>query len=99
MKQPAVELVGDGAGVAVGPPRGDLADLIDPGAAALGQLRLGTVLPRRVRDGGEGVAQRRTPLIAGGRIANLLYDTRTAREANAQPTGSGRRAWTRDRSR
>lgn len=40
---------------------------------------------------GEGVAQRRTPLIADGRIANLLYDTRTAREADARPTGSGRR--------
>lgn len=40
---------------------------------------------------GEGVAQRRTPLIADGKIANLLYDTRTAREAGARPTGSGRR--------
>lgn len=40
---------------------------------------------------GEGVAQRRTPLIADGKIANLLYDARTAREASALPTGSGRR--------
>jgi PmbA protein len=40
---------------------------------------------------GEGVAQRVTPLIANGRIENLLYDTRTAREAGKASTGSARR--------
>lgn len=40
---------------------------------------------------GEGVAQRVTPLIAGGEIANFLYDSRTAREAGAASTGNARR--------
>lgn len=40
---------------------------------------------------GEGVAQRVTPLIAEGRVANFLYDSRTAREAGASSTGSARR--------
>jgi len=40
---------------------------------------------------GEGVAQRVTPLIAGGRIENFLYDARTAREAGTVSTGSARR--------
>lgn len=40
---------------------------------------------------GEGVAQRVTPLIAGGKIENFLYDSRTAREAGKQSTGSARR--------
>lgn len=40
---------------------------------------------------GEGVAQRVTPLISGGRITNLFYDTRTAREAGTVSTGSARR--------
>lgn len=40
---------------------------------------------------GEGVAQSRTPLIAGRRIQNLLYDARTAREAGKNSTGNGRR--------
>lgn len=40
---------------------------------------------------GEGVAQRRTALLAGGKIENLLYDSRTAREAGAASTGNGRR--------
>jgi PmbA protein len=40
---------------------------------------------------GEGVAQQRTPLIAGGTIQNLLYDSRTAREAGKDSTGSARR--------
>lgn len=46
---------------------------------------------------GEGVAQRRTQLIAGGRVQNLLYDTRTAREAGKSSTGNGRRASYRGR--
>lgn len=46
---------------------------------------------------GEGVAQRRTPLIAGGRVENLLYDARTAREAGATSTGSARRGSYRGR--
>lgn len=41
---------------------------------------------------GEGVACRRTPLIAGGRIENLLYDSRTAREAGRASTGNARRS-------
>lgn len=41
---------------------------------------------------GEGVAQRATRLIAGGEIENLLYDSRTAREAGAVSTGNARRA-------
>lgn len=40
---------------------------------------------------GEGVAQRRTPLIAGGRVQNLLYDSRAARQASKVTTGNGRR--------
>jgi PmbA protein len=40
---------------------------------------------------GEGVAQRVTPLISGGKIENFLYDVRTAREAGKTSTGSGRR--------
>lgn len=40
---------------------------------------------------GEGVAQRVTPLIADGRVAAQLYDTRTAREAGVSSTGNGRR--------
>jgi PmbA protein len=40
---------------------------------------------------GEGVAQRVTPLIAGGSIQNFLYDSRTAREAGKVTTGSARR--------
>lgn len=40
---------------------------------------------------GEGVARRMTPLIAGGRIENFLYDTRTAREAGRQSTGNAQR--------
>lgn len=40
---------------------------------------------------GEGVAQRVTPLIGGGRILNFLYDARTAREAGKASTGNGRR--------
>ncbi len=40
---------------------------------------------------GEGVAQRVTPLIAGGRIENFLYDSRTAREAGRASTGNARR--------
>lgn len=40
---------------------------------------------------GEGVAQRVTPLIAGGRIENFLYDARTAREAGRASTGNARR--------
>jgi PmbA protein len=40
---------------------------------------------------GEGVAQRVTPLIAGGSIQNFLYDSRTAREAGKVSTGSARR--------
>ncbi|MFY9469272.1 MAG: metallopeptidase TldD-related protein, partial [Solirubrobacterales bacterium] len=46
---------------------------------------------------GEGVAHARTPLIAGGRIQNLLYDARTAREAGAALTGNGRRGSYRGR--
>lgn len=46
---------------------------------------------------GEGVAQRRTPLIAAGRVANLLYDSRTAREAGRASTGNGRRGSYRGR--
>lgn len=40
---------------------------------------------------GEGVAQRVTPLIAGGKIENFLYDSRTAREAGRESTGNARR--------
>lgn len=40
---------------------------------------------------GEGVARRVTPLIADGQIQNFLYDSRTAREAGKQSTGSARR--------
>jgi PmbA protein len=40
---------------------------------------------------GEGVAQSRTPLIAGGTVQNFLYDARTAREAGKVATGNGRR--------
>ena len=40
---------------------------------------------------GEGVAQRRTPLIEAGVVKQLLYAARTAREAGAASTGNGRR--------
>lgn len=40
---------------------------------------------------GEGVAQREKALIAGGRVQNLLYDSRTAREAGKATTGNARR--------
>jgi PmbA protein len=40
---------------------------------------------------GEGVLQRVTPLIADGRVANMLYDSRTAREAGTGSTGNARR--------
>lgn len=46
---------------------------------------------------GEGVAQRVTPLIENGRVANFLYDSRTAREAGAQATGNARRGSYRGR--
>ncbi|MBI5310554.1 MAG: TldD/PmbA family protein [Actinobacteria bacterium] len=46
---------------------------------------------------GEGVAQRRTPLIDGGRVRNLIYDARTAREAGEASTGNGRRGSYRGR--
>lgn len=46
---------------------------------------------------GEGVPQAVTPLIAGGRARNLLYDARTAREAGKRPTGNGRRGSYRGR--
>lgn len=41
---------------------------------------------------GEGVARRVTGLIAGGRIENLLLDSRTARESGEASTGSARRS-------
>lgn len=40
---------------------------------------------------GEGVARRATPLIAGGKIENFLYDSRTAREAGKTSTGNASR--------
>lgn len=46
---------------------------------------------------GEGVPQAVTPLIAGGRVRNLLYDARTAREAGTRSTGNGRRGSYRGR--
>ncbi|MFY9489201.1 MAG: TldD/PmbA family protein [Solirubrobacterales bacterium] len=46
---------------------------------------------------GEGVAQLRTELIAGGTVSNLLYDARTAREADRRSTGNARRGSYRGR--
>jgi PmbA protein len=40
---------------------------------------------------GEGSATRRTPLIAGGRLAGYLYDSRTARKAGRQTTANAGR--------
>lgn len=40
---------------------------------------------------GEGVPQSAKQLIAGGLVQNLLYDSRTAREAGAATTGNARR--------
>lgn len=40
---------------------------------------------------GEGVPQAAKPLIADGRVQNLLYDSRTAREAGKETTGNARR--------
>ncbi|MBI4898237.1 MAG: TldD/PmbA family protein [Actinobacteria bacterium] len=46
---------------------------------------------------GEGVPQSRASLIGDGRVRNLLYDARTAREAGAASTGNGRRGSYRGR--
>ncbi len=61
----------------------DLLELVDDGLIIGG--------PSSAPFDGEGVAQRVTPLIAGGSIENLLYDTRTAREAGKLTTGNARR--------
>lgn len=61
----------------------DLLEITDDGLATGG--------PASAPFDGEGVAQQTTPLIAGGEIVNLLYDSRTAREAGAASTGNARR--------
>lgn len=58
-------------------------ELVDDGLAQDG--------PASAPFDGEGAPCRRTPLISGGRIQNLLYDARTAREAGRETTGSARR--------
>lgn len=40
---------------------------------------------------GEGVARRRTPLIAGGKLQTFLFDARTARKGGRESTGNARR--------
>jgi PmbA protein len=42
---------------------------------------------------GEGVATRKTPIIENGILMNFLYDTFTARKANARPTGNASRSY------
>lgn len=62
----------------------ELFELVDDGLVAAG--------PASAPFDGEGVAQQRTPLISGGSIENLLYDSRTAREAGRSSTGNARRS-------
>lgn len=42
---------------------------------------------------GEGVASRPLPIVERGILRTFLYDTRTARKADAKPTGSATRGW------